>query len=1161
MGESGRGLRVAIILLAGLATVAAWLPGRSAQEPAPPSTSASCIKCHQGIESMHVNFEMECVDCHGGDGTQESKERAHILPRNPQVWRSSANPPNSYAWLNEETPEFIRFINPSDLRIAHVTCGPCHGEQVRSVRKSIMAHNAMVPNAVYYNNGSIETKIPRYGEAFDANGQASGLEANPHPTREAQERGAVSRLAPHPEFEITKIRDPLRVAEVNNPALGTRGPGTDGRIAAVFLNVQKTRLNDPTLWPLGPNKIGGDYRTSGCAACHVPYANARDETSGQYAEFGNRGYSHSGDKSIPKDEPGHPIRHQFTRSVPAMQCMTCHYHQGDGAVGTFFGLIWWDRETEADKVKQLDAEPEYGHGQPDLAENNKDFNLVQFGDHHAHGWNFMKVYKRDLKGRLLDTDDKLIAEADPDKWKKAVHLKDIHFEKGMHCIDCHTKQDVHGDGNIYIQMRDPIEIRCIDCHGTVGQRATLRTSGNTGGNDLREVMTPFGTPQFEEREGKIIQHSKMRADLEWEIKQLADAVNPASEYYNPRAAYAKLVRPDGSIGTPEAAAKDSAHRYDKMECFTCHSSWTTTCSGCHLPLDLNVKSPNLHYEPEMSRGYAPYYRQVVRTDTFFLGIASVHQQNKITPFRPASAAIVSAYDRNRNNIIHQQPLVSAPGFANEAMTPHPPHTVRAKETKKCTDCHLSQANDNNARIASLLGFGVNAFNFVGQYAWIAEQSRGVTAVKVTEGLEPQPVIGSNFHRVLHPASYDKFVKSGRKLDTAYRRRAPRVNVVAARGEYLLAAEGRDGFKVYDIANINNKAAAQRIVQAVNSPVGERTEIASPDATFIYFPVSLPVHWGRKMPEENLEQPLHALFRYAYGTDRQDGLIVIDVNTLTDGDPENNRLRRDRVFNPNGALRGAVMVKTYGTYAFVVAEETGLSVVDINVPIQPRLVYQSPPGELDHPNALELQLRYAFVLDRAGLKVFDITNPQKPLLVPKATVPFEDARGLTIFRTYALVAAGKQGLAILDVTNPEKPGAPEFFTAEGALNDANDVGVGATNVSFFAYVADGRNGLRIVRLVEPPETPGHMGWAPAIVPKLIATYPTGGAAVAVGRGQIRDRYVDESGNQIAVSNRIGSRPFNAAEIHRFLYSPNGQLLQVTNEVPAALQRPATAQRQR
>ncbi len=1146
--------------LSALALLAAWVPGRPAQarQEAAEGPSATCIECHQGIESMHATIEIDCVDCHGGDGTQKDKQRAHVQPRNKHIWQTSANPANPYAWLNEESSEFVRFINPSDLRVAHLSCGPCHGEQVRSVRKSIMAHNAMVHNAVFYNNGSIDTKIPQYGEAFDVEGNASMLVANPPPSREAVEQGALARLAPHPAFQITRIQDPLRIAEVNNPALGTRGPGTDGRIAGVFLNVLKTRLNDPTLWMMGPNKIAGDYRASGCAACHVPYANSRDETSGPWAEFGNRGYSFSGDKAIPKNESGHPIRHQFTRSIPVMQCLTCHYHQGDGAIGTYAGLIWWDRETEAEKIKALGAEPEYGPGQGELWPRNSEFDQVQFFDNQAHGWNFMKVFKRDLKGNLLDADDNVIAENDPDKWKKAVHLKDIHFEKGLHCIDCHTKQDVHGDGNIYAQMRDYIEIRCIDCHGTISQRATLKTSGGTGGNSLGEVLTPFGMPQFEWVDDKLIQRSKVDPDRQWEVRQLADAVNPESPLYNERAAYAKLLRRDGSIGTPAEAAKDSAHRHDQMECFACHSSWTTTCSGCHLPLDLNVKSPDLHYAPQYSRGYAPYYRQVVRTDTFFLGIGPTNQGNKITPFRPASAVVVTAYDRNRNNIIHQQPLISAPGFANEAMTPFPPHTVRTKETKQCTDCHLSQANDNNARIATLLGFGVNAFTFFGQYSFLADRGHGVTGIQVTEGREPQPVIGSNFHRILHPQSYDKFVGGGRRLPIAYSRRATGVQALTYRGEYLLSAEGSGGFKLYDIANINNKAVAQRIVQAVNSPFGERTEVPSPDATFAYFPSSLPVHYGRKMPEENQEQPLHAIFRFALGTDRQDGLVLIDVNTLTDNDPENNRLRRDVVFNPQGKLRGAVMVKTYGRYAYVVSEETGLSVVDINTPYTPRLVYQSAPGELDRPNAVELQLRYAFVLDRAGMKVLDITSPEKPTLVPE-TVAIADARGFSLFRTYAVIAAGAQGLAIIDITNPEKPGAPAFYNAEGALNDAWDVAVGATNVSFFAYVADGKNGLRIVRLAEPPETPGHMGYSPPLAPKLIASYSARGEAVMVARGQIRDRYVDEAGNQVAVSNRIGARPFNAAEMRRFLYYPDGRLLRITNEVPPQLRRSGTARR--
>ena len=52
-----------------------------------------------------------------------------------------------------------------------------------------------------------------------------------------------------------------------------------------------------------------------------------------------------------------------------------------------------------------------------------------------------------------------------------VHLLDIHLEKGMHCVDCHFIQDVHGNTKLYGEVRAAIEIQCIDCHGTARRAA------------------------------------------------------------------------------------------------------------------------------------------------------------------------------------------------------------------------------------------------------------------------------------------------------------------------------------------------------------------------------------------------------------------------------------------------------------------------------------------------------------------------------------------------------------------------------------------------------------------------------------------------------------------------------------------------------------------
>jgi len=65
------------------------------------------------------------------------------------------------------------------------------------------------------------------------------------------------------------------------------------------------------------------------------------------------------------------------------------------------------------------------------------------------------------------------------------------------------------------------------------------------------------------------------------------------------------------------------------------------------------------------------------------------------------------------------------------------------------------------------------------------------------------------------------------------------------------------------------------------------------------------------------------------------------------------------------------------------------------------------------------------------------------------------------------------------------------------------------------------------------------------PQLIAWYPTKGAALSLSRGLERDRGVDESGNQIAIFGRIGSRPFTREEQQRFYLNKDGTVWSVSD----------------
>ena len=130
--------------------------------------SEGCESCHSynaqssDHRTMHANpgVVLGCTDCHGGNAAVKRPkdtlrtdkpyirvmEQAHVLPRHPFQWNypSSANPPGSYTKLNRESPQFIRFINPGDLRVARDSCGACHLPIVQASERSLMATSAML---------------------------------------------------------------------------------------------------------------------------------------------------------------------------------------------------------------------------------------------------------------------------------------------------------------------------------------------------------------------------------------------------------------------------------------------------------------------------------------------------------------------------------------------------------------------------------------------------------------------------------------------------------------------------------------------------------------------------------------------------------------------------------------------------------------------------------------------------------------------------------------------------------------------------------------------------------------------------------------------------------------------------------------------------------
>ncbi|MGB7174265.1 MAG: hypothetical protein WBD23_12020, partial [Candidatus Acidiferrales bacterium] len=1132
--------------------------------------SAGCVSCHAGVDepTMHTTgtVRLGCVDCHTGDASviapagskpgsaeyESAKAKAHPRPSLPWLWKSSANPLRAYTdWLREN-PDYIQFVNPGDLRVADKTCGRsgCHAQEVYSVRTSMMATGGILWGAALYNNGSFPLKDEHFGESYSANGTPLRIKTFPPPTtQETLTKGILPFEEPLERWEISQPGNVLRVfergggekSEIGNPnrleepgkpddKLSSRGFGTQLRTDPVFLGLQKTRLLDPTLNLPGTNDQPGDYRASGCSACHVIYANDRSAAhSMQYAQYGNMGESAEADPTIPRGQPGHPIRHEFTLSMPSSQCMVCHVHPGTNMLATYYGDTWWDNEVDGKEMYPAQQhnpsdEDRYQVGlrnpeaaaprgkwadvnflaQTGSAAFNKQLQNTQFDDFHGHGWIFRWVEKHDRDGNLLDANGRVVPFSDPDKFGKAVHLEDLHLEKGMQCVDCHFAQDAHGTGKIYNEPRAALAIHCTDCHGTIREKATLMISGPAspeGAINLAALRTPWGEREFYWQDGKLYQRSMMQRATQWEVTQVLDTITPGNPHYSEKSRLAKTMHTDGTTwGDVPASDTELAHPQASMTCFACHSSWTPNCFGCHLQMTANNRRRMLHNEGTLSRNWTSYNFQVLRDDAYMLAIDGTVTGHRVAPARSSCAILVSSQNANREWLYYTQQTVSAPGLSGQAFSTYVPHTVRATETKQCTDCHVSKASDNNAWMAQVLLLGTNFLNYEGRYIYVAEGDKGFSAAAVAEHDDPDTIYGSDFQSVAYPDDYRKFTAGGRQLATAYRHDGKTVLAVQMRGEYLYAAMGRGGFRAYDIANIDNKGFSERMLTAPVSPLGQRLYVKTKYATDVATPTTLAVDPTRTQFAENQEQAIHLMYGFLYVTDKYEGLIVVGdpnlkskapgVSTLLNGNPEDNFLRRAVMFNPGGILNGARRIAIAGTYAYILCD-AGLVVVDLDNPLAPRVTAQIGAPELREPRGISIQFRYAFVVDRDGLKVLDVTELDKPRVVPGTTVPLADARNVYVARTYAYVAGGKQGLAIVNVEKPEHPVMDQVFTAGGAMNDVNDVKLGATAASIFAYVADGKNGMRVVQLIAPENDPRFEGFSPRPMPKLVATYRTEG----------------------------------------------------------------------
>jgi len=350
---------------------------------------------------------------------------------------------------------------------------------------------------------------------------------------------------------------------------------------------QDANITVEQLLQTGETSLALDYFRKLCATCHL--WKQKNDLPGAPAFFNEKGggcsachyilppgtprntvtrqLSASEQAAIDKDRP-HPL---VVKQVPEENCIRCHNRSG--RIGISYTGIF-------------EAE---GYGTP-----------YEQGEHSSQR----------LPG------DRFYLKISPD----------IHHVKGMACIDCHTRDEIMGDGTSYAHYEQQLEISCASCHSaTPGMTRKNHRLNNVERQGEQAVLT-----------GKI-----------------DGKVHP-------------LRQPD------QEACLAPYHK--RVTCAACHSTWVPQCYGCHVKRDkreTHLDKLTLKNTP----GWWEEGRSYIRYEQPMLAV----WKDEVVVVTPGCQDLITLIDEKGKE---------EGGFERFTMAAINPHTIQAKG-RACRDCHAS----------------------------------------------------------------------------------------------------------------------------------------------------------------------------------------------------------------------------------------------------------------------------------------------------------------------------------------------------------------------------------------------------------------------------------------------------------------------------------------
>ncbi len=758
-----------------------------------PMVAETCMRCHNGsanddyagtgLENPHPWLNVKCTQCHGGNGAAPGKTEAHVPPP-PAVGDKEYQRLNPHAYFNRLTLqgmdhfpdytdtrqgaasgtmlsplEYLQFVNPGDNRVVQLgrSCGLCHAGHAAWAKGSpIATEMGFFSTSTYYiglenyfadRRSGANAPNTDYNTAADFAWREWIDNTYTAGTRTAGQIGRTVAVPETAQYNGTIRDNPDYTAaaladDQYDPALF---PDRAGRVrggtalANVVVEQVMITCGDCHAGAAGANNRYADFRSSGCTVCHMQYS--------------MDGRSRSRDSNVNKQEPlnpdainaalaerphveTHQIRNvakvlpngAFIRGISDNACAGCH--QGSNRTVLQYWGIRLDQNADVVNNFQYPANP------VNFANTAQDERLYD-----------ASVNNQTFNGRNAN---QYILTEDYDGDNRDDTPADIHYERGLGCIDCHGSRDVHagveGDpqsGQIKSRMDQVVKIRCENCHGTIEayaptiscntyQGSTADCTKDASNNPIRHVTKDVTNNYW------LI--SRLNGERHY-VPQTRDAVarnnrrHPITQQllYNPKASYA-MGRQDqdpsngaGPIQANPALVANGFSHTDNMDCTSCHASWNNQCIGCHARTQYDANPANYFFSNATGERILLKQQNAdfsyITPLPMYLGVNSKGKITQVmagmkvfyayTDLNGATSQVFSFSDRNGNgNNPNFQGRNAHPSLGFNQMAAH---SIRGKVTatqegsRYCVACHMTQDGLNNFG-AAYAQFAVDYFD-------------------------------------------------------------------------------------------------------------------------------------------------------------------------------------------------------------------------------------------------------------------------------------------------------------------------------------------------------------------------------------------------------------------------------------------------------------------